>query len=160
MRDNSPAGSLLQYPSANVQNNVRDDTSDEPVRDRIRKRHDHDSNEGGNPISRIRPIDLGGSLQHHTSNKNERASGGPRGDTGKDRGEEDGDEEAETSHHCCDAGQATFGDSRAGFDVGGDWRGTEEGTEGDSEGIDYVGYGGALEVFGKRGGELVGYFVV
>jgi hypothetical protein len=143
---NAAARSFLDDPDGGVDEDVRDDAGNEAVGDAVSEGHHGDGQEGWDGVAHVRPVDFGGGFNHHGADDDESAAGGPRRDGGEDGREEDGDEEAEAGCDCGKAGGAAFGNASAGFDEGGDGRAAEERADGDAEGIDEVGDGGALEV--------------
>ena len=145
-RHNPATGSLLDYPDNGVDEDVGADTADQAVGNRVGEGHQGDGNKGGDGIANIVPVDVASFLSHLGADDDERAASCPWWNRSKDRGEENSDEKAEAGHHGSDTSAATFRDTSTRFDVGSDWGSTEEGTNGDTHGIDAVGDGAVLEI--------------
>jgi len=108
--DSSTARNLNQ-PDSGVDDHVADDTCNQAVRDAVCERHHSQCDEGGEGVAEIAPVDVLRGHGHHGPDNDERAARGPGWDGCKDRREENGDEEADSSRHSCETGLAAFGNS-------------------------------------------------
>ena len=115
--NNATSRSLLDDKDKGVDEDIRADTGNESVCNRVGEGHNGDGEERGNGISHILPIDVLGRLCHKRSDNDKRASCGPRRNRCEYRGEEDGDEETESSEHSSETGLATLGDTSTRLDV-------------------------------------------
>lgn len=143
---NLASGSLGDDPGKAVQDDVADDASDETVRDGVGEWHDGDCEEGGNGVAVISPVDVLRCLGHQRTDDDKGAARSPWREGSKDWCKEDGNEEAKAGHHACDASHSTLGDTSAGFDERGDGRAAEERANGDTERVDEISDGRALEI--------------
>lgn len=138
--------SLLDQPDGGVDEDVGDDAGNQAVGDAVGERHHADSQESGDRVAHVAPVDFCCCFHHHGSDDDERASGSPGWDRSENGGEENGDEEAETGRDCSETSGTTFGDTGTGLDEGSDGRASKERTDGDTECIDQVCDGRALKV--------------
>ena len=132
--DDTTARGLLDDPDGGVDDGVGNDATDETVGNGVGERHDGEGDERGDGVARVAPVNCGSGLAHHGADDDEGAAGGPGRDGREDRGEEDGDEEAEARDYGGDTSFAAFGDAGTGFDEGGYGGQAKEGTDCDAEG--------------------------
>ena len=137
-------------PGKGVEDGVAHDTSDQTVRDGVRERHEHESDESWDGIAGVVPVDGCHTTHHHAADKDQSTTSRPRWDGSEDGCKEQGDEEADTCSHGCEAGTTTFLDTRTRLDESSDRRGAEKGADGDGEGISAVGDGALGEVTSVR----------
>jgi len=78
-----------------VDKDVRADTGDKTIGDRVCEGHDRDREERRDRVPRVAPVDVLGSLSHERSDDDKCAASCPRWNGGEDWREEDGDEEDE-----------------------------------------------------------------
>jgi hypothetical protein len=132
--DDAATGHLLEDPDDGVEDGVGDDTGDETVGDGVGEWHNGERDESRDGVTRVAPVDDGGSLAHHGSDDDQSTASSPWRDGGEDRCEEDGDEEADSGGDSGETGLATFGDTSTRLDESGDGGEAEEGADGDTEG--------------------------
>ncbi|KAI6756507.1 hypothetical protein HG531_014122 [Fusarium graminearum] len=133
-----------------VENHVGANTSNQTIGNGVCKRHDGNGKESRYSISHVLPIDLSHSANHHRTNKNQNASSGPWWDGRKNRGEEDGDEEADSGNHGGDTSLATFGNTSTRLDKRSNGRHTKNSADGNAESIHHVCNRGAFKILGDR----------
>jgi hypothetical protein len=146
VRHNASTRSLLDEPDGGVDDDVRADTGNQTVGNRVSERHNRNREEGGDSITHVAPVNIFGRLGHQRANNDQCASSGPRWNRSEDWRKEYGDEEANTSEHGGKTSLATLGNSGSGLDEGGDWGRTHEGSDRNTDGVDTVGDGRVLEV--------------
>lgn len=147
-RRDAATGDISQEPYGGVDDDVRHDTGNEAVGNRVCEGHDGDGEEGGDGIAHVLPVDVRNGRGHHGSDDDEDTASGPRRDGCEDGGKEDADEEADAGDDGCEASLATFGNASTGLDKGRDRRNAKESTDGDADGVDHVGYRGTLKILG------------
>lgn len=97
-------------------------------------------------ISLIDPMVRVWSNLHQGSNNDQRSTSGIWRDRGEDGSKEDCDEEAEAADNSGESGLATFGNTGTRFDECSDRRRAKQGTDGDTNGINQIGYSRTFEI--------------
>jgi len=144
--DNLATRSLLDEPDGGVDEDVRHDTSDKTISDGVGERHDGDGEESGNSITHVSPVDVGSCLGHQRTNDDKSTSSSPWGNGGKDGGEEDGNEEADTGDHGGNTSLTALRNTSTRLNECSNRRGTEQRADRDTDSIDQVGSSTTLEV--------------
>jgi hypothetical protein len=148
VRDNTATGSLLNNEDNRVDEDVRADTGNQTICNGVGEGHDCDRKEGRDSVAHVAPVDILCGLGHQRADDNQSAASCPRWNRGEDGREENGDEEAETRKHSSETSLASLGNTRSGFDKGGDGRRAKERADGNTDGVDTVGDGRVLKVLG------------
>lgn len=107
-RLDASAGALLNQPDNHVERDIAQDAGNQAIRDTIREGHDGDGQKGGNCVSVVLPVDLGGGFGHHRPDDDESTPCCPWGNGCEDGRKENGDEEADSGHARGEAGLAAF----------------------------------------------------
>jgi hypothetical protein len=146
---NDPAArGLLDDVDERVDDDVRADTGNQTVGDRVGEGHDGDGEECRDSVAHVLPVDVLGRLSHEGTDNDERTSGGPWRDRGENRREEDGDEEGETSEHRSETSLSSFRDTSTRLDVRSDRGAAKEGTDCYTHSINGVGDRRVFEILG------------